>query len=561
MFKKSIRYDKYVIFLFVIAICLGIKALWGVGWYDEGYYLATTHRIFMGDIPLYEEWYPSHLLGVVLLPVYALYNLVTGSTEGIVLFFRLFQLAVLFGGSLVVYKTIELNATKKTEAFVAACILLIYSTENKALYSYSDLSTLYMALVCMCLLNYEWKKCNVKLIGMIAGIAFVCTIFANAYNIVIYLYFVVILLFKFKRQNDKKYLELLIFFTLGCCIIGFTFLGYVVFNSSISELSKTLHYFLNFPGHVARNVLVALAKWCWYVIKPYGLVIIAAQVILFIYAFIKEYRQKWDKNQKYNLYLIESLFAVAYIVIQYFFTDDKSVIGISYIPITALGLLCFIMLKQKKWDFMIYLYIPGILLSMSFQCASDTGIFAIITGFVLSAIASVVFICRFLDENPGKVLSSVAYVIFGIVLVYTLFTRLDYIRYAEGESTINCRLENGPYKGIFTDANWRDFYEETQKELNTIVDATTEDESILISGTSTWMYMCVERPVAAPTTWRMYSDHEFFEPYYDIHPDKVPPFIYVEATENEKAQDSIVLDGILYQKIYNGTGTIYERKN
>ena len=73
----------------VLAVLLIFRAFFGVDYTDESFYFALAKRFAMGDQILVDEWFPTQLIGVLLLPFYRLYVGLCGSQEGIILADRL----------------------------------------------------------------------------------------------------------------------------------------------------------------------------------------------------------------------------------------------------------------------------------------------------------------------------------------------------------------------------------------------------------------------------------------------------------------------------------------
>lgn len=555
MVKRLWKSYKYVLLLGVIACCLAVKCFFGFGWDDEGYYLSAAHRIFMGEIPLYQEWFPASLFGVLLFPVYALYRMVVGSEAGVVLFFRLFYLLLLFANSVLVFCIIKKYTKKAGVAFFAAAFLLVYSKQNMALYSYNDLAVGSLVLTAMLLLYSEMTQKKKKSIYFAAGISFVLTVFCNPYCIFIWLYFAILSVFLWKREKDGARLGFLVCFTAGCCLLGFAFLGFLFSQAPFGELLESLYYVINGFGFVEESIAIKLMKWCWYSVKTYGIAVLLLQIPIFFYALVKAYRKNLTSRQKHVLAGIEVVCAVVYLLGQFVFLDDRNVIGIAYIPLSVLALLCFIMTEKRDWKVFWILYVPGILMSMAFQCSSGTGIYAITTGFTVSAIGSVLLLAAYWEENlldkPWGL-----YLILSVVLAGTFAMRLTYSRQNGYEEHYDCRIENGPYRGIMTDERQKEFYEQTIAELAMLEQQTAEGDHVFLLGRNTWMYLCLDRKAGTPTTWRMEPENELFREYFVLHPDKVPDWIYEDGMYAQREKE-ILLDETVYQEIYHGTGSIY----
>lgn len=545
--KKSLF---FLLLLFGIAILLVVKSFVGFGWDDEGYYLAVVHRFWTGDLPILHEWIPSQLYALLLLPTYGGVRMIAGE-EGIILFFRLFYLAFRFTISLMVFFVIKRYTKRVGTAFVSAAILLIFCKENMAMYSYSDLGVSCFAISVVLLLYGEWTAHKKKWVYFVAGLGFVASVFSNPYMLFIYVYFVLVMVCFWKKKKDISYLICLGIFTAVCCLVGFSLFGYLAARVPLGDLREALYYITHNPQHELHNPFISVMKWCWYAVKPYHIV-----VLPLLGSFLLAGKGKHIKEVFYG----EMLCAVLYVVIQYFFMEDKNVIGIAYIPLSVFGLFCFLITRKRDWISMLLLYIPGILMSMAFHCASMTGIFTMTTGFTISAMASVIFIERLLREQKELCSWKVVNVFLGLLLLYTGIIRVAYCRFNAYETVYNAWLESGPYKGILTDEAQKEFYEESLSELALLEEETSKEENILILGNNMWMYLCVDRPVGSPSVWRAEVDNPLFEPYFAMYPDKIPSIIYMNEFCQTVAEKQILLDETAYEVRYIGVGKVYGRK-
>ncbi len=73
---------------------LSAFSLRGGLFHDEGWYYADAHRFALGDAPIVDEWHPAQSFFILLCPVFKLFYTLTGSTDGVVLFFRLLYVAL-----------------------------------------------------------------------------------------------------------------------------------------------------------------------------------------------------------------------------------------------------------------------------------------------------------------------------------------------------------------------------------------------------------------------------------------------------------------------------------
>ena len=77
-----------------IGIILFWRCFYGVNTTDEAYYIGTVYRLWLGDGMLCDEWNPTQqMCSFWLYPFYALFRLIIGSNNGMILAFRLLYIA------------------------------------------------------------------------------------------------------------------------------------------------------------------------------------------------------------------------------------------------------------------------------------------------------------------------------------------------------------------------------------------------------------------------------------------------------------------------------------
>lgn len=556
MGKNFLKSHKYILLLSGIALCLAVKSFFGFGWDDEGYYLSVAHRFFMGEVPLYEEWFPASLSGCLLYPIYALYRWIMGSGEGSILFFRLFFLLLLFLNSLFVYRIIRKYTQKEKVAFFAAAFLLVYSKQNVALYSYNDMAVAGLILSTILLFYEETARKKKRSVYAMAGVCFVLTVFCNPYCFLLWIYFVFLAFLLWRKEKDQNRLIYLGYFTLGCCLLGVPFLILVFTNSSWNGLVTSLYYVIHGFGFIQESIWVKLLKGCWYSGKAYSLPGIMLQIVFFSYAVMQAAQKKLTVRKKDILMSAQILCTLWYLLGQFLLLEDQNVIGIAYIPLSVLALMCFILTEKKDWLPVLLFYVPGILMSAAFQCSSGTGIYAITTGFTVAAVGATLMAAAYLRENGNRAWAVWSVLI--LVLMNTFLMRMSYTRFAVWEEHYDCRIESGPYRGIITDTDQKKFYEQTMAEID-MLNREGEEDHVFLVGKNTWMYLCTDRKAGTPTTWRMHPQNPLLENYFEIHPDKTPEWIYVDGTWEQAYGETILLNGKTYTRIYSGVGNMYRK--
>ena len=85
--------DRIFLYLSLTFFVFVVGASWhrlffGANHTDEAAYIAMPYRLFLGDRPLLDEYWISQFAAILLEPIAAAYIKVSGSTDGIILFFR-----------------------------------------------------------------------------------------------------------------------------------------------------------------------------------------------------------------------------------------------------------------------------------------------------------------------------------------------------------------------------------------------------------------------------------------------------------------------------------------
>ena len=545
--KDKTQRNILVIVYLLIALSVIIKCFWGTGWNDEAYYIVLAQRFSKGDILLYHDWYPTQWSGIILAPLFTIYHFIFGGTEGIVLFFRLFWTVFTVLESFLLWQFIRRICDGDLYAFISAVFLLIYSTENKALYSYSDMSVHFTIL--LILLLWMASENKNKWIIFVAGMLMALTVICNPYTLIIYLWFSLVEIVYVVRSKNGAINWLV--FTLGALVIGLPIVVYTLVNAPLKDLLKGLQYMLNMPDHPAKNLFIATIKWLWYLLKSYTILGIAVQLAVLLYivrGLIKD--TLTDRVRKYVFY-IELILSVMYVIIQYTLMDDKFVIGIAYVPLSLTAIVLYLLCKKRDKRQLLLVIIPGLLLSLAFQWGSDTGIYAMMTGTAVSVIITPIIFGNFLEEmecKNKKSLYAFTYTLFLLVFLYTFGQRLIYSRPGVYENEYNVRVNSGVYKGILTDEKQRDYLLKTKDTVAEIVDNTSDEDNVLVLGSADncWIYLEIDRGIASFFAFRVNTDHPYFEPYYEMHPDKIPEYIYVNEFSKEYGSDTITVGGKIY---------------
>ena len=122
---------------------LASRAQYSFCWLDESFYVALADRFFDGAAPFVDEWHPVQIYAPLLVPVYALYIQVAGSTTGIILFFRYAYLFLSFFTAMIAYRTLSREYGRFVACSIALCYLFYIRANIQGLSYYSLCTTFF----------------------------------------------------------------------------------------------------------------------------------------------------------------------------------------------------------------------------------------------------------------------------------------------------------------------------------------------------------------------------------------------------------------------------------
>ena len=120
------------------------KVRYGLGLYDESFYLTIPRRLLQGDRLLIDEWHMSQFSGVLLYLPVLLFERLTGGTDGIYLAFRYLYVAVQCLAGAAVY--LRFRQTHRQGAALGVLALVLYTPYSMNALSYNSMGVLLMAL-------------------------------------------------------------------------------------------------------------------------------------------------------------------------------------------------------------------------------------------------------------------------------------------------------------------------------------------------------------------------------------------------------------------------------
>lgn len=577
-----------------IGVCVALfaylifAATVGFGSVDEDYYYTVPQRFLMGDRLLIDEWHVSQLSSVFQLFPFWLITTLVGSTEGIILYLRLFYLAVVLilywflYGRLRHYGWSGLLSAALFSAYVPMAIRVL---------NYYTMSV--HGLTVMCALLFLGKQQKSRQVLMLAGFVFACAVICEPF--LAFLYFLWCLLVLTREVANKKGSRLLenygfflnrrwwFWMTAGIVTAAALFFVFLLSRSPLPELIKGIpELFTDHEyggGGSGVNVFdigkIREALRYYGYLPPLGLIVIAGGCI------VLNKTKQIDRWRRPLLLAAVLLLAAAYIsaVVVASRKDIRSYgpVTVYYfyfhgVPLLLFGLVCQLLRKDKDPRLFCF-WATGCLASMMIDLASDLvmgmGI-AVTFAPTLITLAAVLKELRsepapvkedtlkqikqqkkqkqpkqqktqkqqkpkkqnkalaFLSKNAAALCLAVilCWEAFG---VYSLvfFNVVERMLDFNGERPpVTAVADRGPLKGVRTTEHVNEVYNDILADLDVIKENT--DGPVYVTELFAYCYLYLERPVATYSAWYVEEDSEVRQTrYWELHPEKRPEYIYV----------------------------------
>ena len=582
--KKEKRTE--IIALICLALLFAVMLLalpYGIGIVNEPFYYATAQRVMQGDRLLVDEWQISQLFSLLLIIPVKIYELIFGSTDGLILGMRYLYVACEFVLGVYLWEKL-----KKYGYFALFFVLAVCSFGPMYSFSYYSVAVNGTALICALLFSSDTRPAKYQLV--FAGI--VAAVVVLAEPLLALLYFALTLLvfiFCIKRKKNKNVSNTHFLFNLSswCCLtLGILLIAIPFFLYYLSSLNWDLKpLFENMVGITSDsdhgisilNLLYPLAK-IYYATQLTGPVLTVLAVLTVVAACIVKIRKMEDRRIKAFLFFFASgLYCLTYLYSLFFFflAGGRSFLyhynfrGYS-IPIMFLGLICLLLSDHVK-PICSAFWIAGFSVSFLQDVNSQTGYGS--SGIVCLLPSSILFFDLFrhfyqsikasaasmnkeqaeADKDGSHAFPAAIRRLFNVriirkyvaialcacvsgisvfwvgenLCVRTLLPR--YERWEMQKSSwqpIDVKLSKGPLRGILTTREIADNY-----------NAQIEDMTYLMEQGSGNLYVTLFCPIPyLYTNFPMgtYSSCYVEEDiparallYWELHPDRIPDYIYV----------------------------------
>lgn len=556
LFKKLVgfikaqrqRADKYKWqdYLFIALMAGGLifafwKCVFGFGGNDEAFYLTVPQRFNMGDALIKDEWHLSQMSGFLLMPFVWLFTTVTGSTEGIILAARV--LYILFHATVSVIIYLRIRKYGYVSVF-ASVLYFIYTPYDIMAMSYNTMGLDFVTLSGVIMGTASYKK---KLPLIVSGVAFAAAVLCCPYLAVAYiLYGICVLIHTFIKNRDTKFIlkselfagKTFLFFSIGIFALAAVFLIFALTRVSIKEIIDYLPYLMTDPEHpqIALGTRFSMYFNSIYNCHSHFKIALFSYLAMIIIMII-------DRKRKYHrsLYLIVTTAIVIFCYVLLLPQLTYSTYNAIMFPLIFIGITSYILCENKPKPLFASLFVLGIIYSFAICFSSNQYFYVISMVITASNIASYVFLAQLLREMKTSQdnieyavwvkRGSFLFVAFMIFLqgAFQITVKAEHCFWESGNtSNLTAQIQNGPAKGIYTNVNNCNTYEQIYSDLQYY--KSKPKDKILFLTAKTWCYLAVDFPYGTLSAWisgENPSSVERLKTYYSVNPEEIPKYIYI----------------------------------
>ena len=441
---SSLTRRKWIMLFFaVITLACGFVRVYYSWDHDQSYLILMAERIAHGKV-LFRDLWDLHQTGALpAAPLYALYEQVLGTTEGIGVYLRFCALLVQYACAYAVWVVLKKHYPP-FHAFLLAVFTAVFLPRGSTLIEYSTTST-WSLLLCALILLDLWKTKDVSHArgkAALAGFCYALSVFAYPTMILSVPYFFWLLWCRMPFERKTRHAMTYRFF--GVCLFCVALLaGYLCMHVPLPEIPELfrailqsgdhsgMFLFLKQPGSILKSLM-----------RTAGL-LGAAAIIALPFRRRASFGTVW-----FSVYSV--LITVMIIGLNLTGIRPSGPVGLleRYIGLVLLGIVLRIDRRDPELFFTFYL--PGIAMYIGALAGSNLGLNENAMYLELSIFAVILGFLNIIGEKEYSFSwqsASLLVLLFGMVFSSTYFVRID------GTQPANIRdctavIESGPLEGI-----------------------------------------------------------------------------------------------------------------
>ena len=431
---------------------------------DEAYIVIMGVRLLEGD-RLFDTMWELHMTSAwpAFLSLY-LFQTVTGSLEGAVIFLRIASTVIQFAAAWLAYRILRRYESRDTAVLAGIFVanFLPRATQNL---EYGLLEMLFV-LTAMLLIYDEWMKmgqgekvCLWKIVG--AGISY--SLGVLAYPTILISFPVILISMFLLQKKETRRLRLPLLFCAVCAACAVIFLGYLLSYLTVPELLNNLQGILADGTHTdtvkTATYLVQLLELC----KRTALITLGALLCTLCF-------YKWEKRRELFWYCLLLSGAVIFIGFNVTGIRPSGAIGLQVRYLIAAILAAVFAIKMREKMITGLFLIPGIFLYAGAMIGSNMGFEENASFLYLTVLAAILLMGRYAETFRHIGAFCIAAFLCSIIFGKGYLVRIT------GTAPANIaqertQIQEGILKGVYVYPEEADRYAEKKREIKAYSDA------------------------------------------------------------------------------------------
>lgn len=212
-------------------------------------------------------------------------------------------------------------------------------------------------------------------------------------------------------------------------------------------------------------------------------------------------------------------------------------LNITVIPLTVVGIMSFVLTKNKDYDIFVYFIFLGIFCSFLFQFSSNLGLPAIGTAYSIVTVGSIILIGNLIDELGFNNISTyILLICIGIQFCYQGYIRYDRYYLDNVMATLNSKIEVGPAKGIITNSTDCETYTLHYEQFQMLLYDATKEDVFYYPYSNPWYYLATNMQIGTYSTWGSWGDpvgtNKINQEYFKQKPYKQPTYVLLNKNHD-----------------------------
>ena len=490
---------------------------------DEGYAVSMPYRLLQGDrlfLDLWEVHQTSVFLPVAFL---AVFDKITGATDGAVIFLRIIATLIHAGAAGAVYMSMKKRCNT---AWAVLLALLYFNLLPKWLISLDfSLQQVWGITIVLLLLEKETET-GKKLYSFLMGIVLAMTVLAYPGMVLAYPALLVSICMIHKGEEVKTRFNKCLLLTAGCAVMAVCFLIYVLSAMSVKEFIESIPMVFMDGTHqftMQTKLMVYAAQWL-NVAKQ--LLILSVPSIIITIVFYLTTKRQAGKEKLLSVFLLSFVTVTSCLVI------FANVVGVQMGPFHfqvryLLFFLIMFAVSIKNEDRVLF-WGPMFQMAVAFAAIlifSNVGPDSSSSYLSVGLIAGVILLDR-ITKSLGDKWNRAAYMVIALFVLSLIFCKAYYVRITEyGPSNIlepRKQITAGAAAGIYVSET---DYERIMSDYETIQNAVTEQEKLLYLGTEGISNLYGNGEFVSPSTISTPAFNEQWVTYFEMYPHHEPDVI------------------------------------